>query len=407
MSIIKIFNGTFCHGEDISREVAKTTGLELLDDRYVISGVSKAYNISESKLFRTLAGKVSAFNNFTHERGKNISCMKMFVSDMLGKDGFILSGFCTHLVPSQISHVLSVCVIAELNYRVGQAVKNHGLSNKEAYKAIQKEDEKAALFTKHILNKEPWDPDIYDILIPTSKVETDEAVKLIVEKASSGTLKATAESKQSVKDFLLSAEVELETTKAGHDIIVESKLGKVTLTIDKHTLMLASLEEDLKKLVSKISGVTEVETKVGPGFYQAGVYRQMNLELPSKVLLVDDEREFVQTLSERIQMREMGSAVVYDGEEALSFVEEEEPEVMVLDLKMPGIDGMEVLRRIKRDYPDIEVIVLTGHGSEKDEEQCMELGAFAYLNKPVDLEKLSRIMKEAYAKVNGRKKDNS
>jgi two-component system response regulator CpxR len=80
-------------------------------------------------------------------------------------------------------------------------------------------------------------------------------------------------------------------------------------------------------------------------------------------------------------------------------VDQEEPEVMVLDLKMPGIDGIEVLRRVKSEHPDVEVIVLTGHGSSEIEKLCMELGACAYLEKPVDIETLTNTMKEAYRKV--------
>ncbi len=125
----------------------------------------------------------------------------------------------------------------------------------------------------------------------------------------------------------------------------------------------------------------------------------MDFELPSRVLLVDDEREFVKTLSERLLLRDLGSAVVYDGESALDVVKDDEPEVMILDLKMPGIDGIEVLRRVKADRPNIEVIILTGHGSEDDRKTCMDLGAFAYLNKPVDIDVLSKTLKDAYAKV--------
>jgi DNA-binding response OmpR family regulator len=121
--------------------------------------------------------------------------------------------------------------------------------------------------------------------------------------------------------------------------------------------------------------------------------------VPSKVLLVDDEREFVQTLSERLMMRDMGSAVVYDGESALNLVRDDEPEVMILDLKMPGIDGIEVLRRVKGEHPDIEVIILTGHGSEADRKVCMDLGAFAYLHKPVDIDVLSETLKAANEKI--------
>ena len=117
-----------------------------------------------------------------------------------------------------------------------------------------------------------------------------------------------------------------------------------------------------------------------------------------KVLLVDDEKEFVQALSERLKMRDMQPDAVYDGDQAISYVEENEPDVIVLDLKMPGIDGIETLRRVKKAYPKIQVIILTGHGTDKDEERARELGAFDYLEKPVDIDSLVKRMKKAYKK---------
>lgn len=116
-----------------------------------------------------------------------------------------------------------------------------------------------------------------------------------------------------------------------------------------------------------------------------------------KILLVDDEAEFVNTLSERIKMRNLDSGIALNGEEALQIVEDEVPDVMVLDLKMPGIDGMEVLRRIRRNYPQVQVIMLTGHGSKKDEETARSLGAYEYLSKPVGLDNLIQHIKNAYA----------
>ena len=115
-----------------------------------------------------------------------------------------------------------------------------------------------------------------------------------------------------------------------------------------------------------------------------------------KVLLVDDEEEFVKTLSERIQMRELGSDIALNGEQALEIVDNQVPDVMVLDLRMPGIDGMEVLRRVRKAYPNVQVIILTGHGTEKDEKEARRLGAFEYLQKPVDIEKLIQTIKQAY-----------
>ena len=125
--------------------------------------------------------------------------------------------------------------------------------------------------------------------------------------------------------------------------------------------------------------------------------------MPSKVLLVDDEREFVHTLSERLIMRNMGSAVAYDGESALKLIKEDEPEVIVVDLKMPGVDGIEVLRKVKETHPEIEVIIVTGHGHEEDRQLCMDLGAFAYLQKPLDINVLSETIQKANEKIRQRK----
>ena len=115
-----------------------------------------------------------------------------------------------------------------------------------------------------------------------------------------------------------------------------------------------------------------------------------------KVLLVDDEENFVTTLAERLQLRDLKNETVFSGEEAMAFMDDKEPDVMVLDLKMPGINGIEVLRQVKKQYAGIQVIVLTGTGSAQDEEEARELGIFDYLHKPVDVDSLTGRIREAY-----------
>ena len=124
-----------------------------------------------------------------------------------------------------------------------------------------------------------------------------------------------------------------------------------------------------------------------------------NCEKPIKVLLVDDEKEFVETLAERLGFRGMEPTIVYDGNSALDCIHSNPPEVMIIDLKMPGIDGMEVLKKVKQIRSEIEVVVLTGHGSEKDRISCINLGAFAYMQKPVDIDLLSKALVNAHAKI--------
>jgi DNA-binding response OmpR family regulator len=115
-----------------------------------------------------------------------------------------------------------------------------------------------------------------------------------------------------------------------------------------------------------------------------------------KVLLVDDEQEFVQTLADRLVLRDLQTSTAHNGQEALSAVKENEPDVIVLDLKMPGLHGIDVLKRLKDAYPNVEVIILTGHGSPQDEEAARSLGAFDYLKKPADLETLVNRIRGAF-----------
>jgi DNA-binding NtrC family response regulator len=123
-----------------------------------------------------------------------------------------------------------------------------------------------------------------------------------------------------------------------------------------------------------------------------------------KVLLVDDEKEFVESLSERLELRNLDAEVVYDGEQALKAVEEGSHDVMVLDLRMPGIDGIEVLRQVKKTKPDMQVVVLTGHGTDKDEREAKRLGAYAYMKKPVDIDTLVGTLHKAWNRLKKSKK---
>ena len=115
-----------------------------------------------------------------------------------------------------------------------------------------------------------------------------------------------------------------------------------------------------------------------------------------KVLVVDDEQAFANTLAQRLKMRDLKVGTAYDGDEALKKLKEEEPDVIVLDLKMPGMHGMEVLEEIKKAYPHIQVIVLTGHGTDKDEEDAKRLGGFDFLKKPADIDHLEHKIRKAF-----------
>lgn len=116
----------------------------------------------------------------------------------------------------------------------------------------------------------------------------------------------------------------------------------------------------------------------------------------ANVLLVDDEKDFVETMAKRLQKRKINIAKAFTGEEALEYISvHPKIEVIILDVKMPGMDGRDVLKEIKGNYPLIEVIMLTGHATVESGIDGMKLGAFDYLTKPCDIEHLIAKVDEA------------
>ncbi|MGE4292126.1 MAG: response regulator [Desulfovibrio sp.] len=401
MSVITVFNGLFCEAGVVVKRVLDATGYRLVTDQEIVADAAGLSGMAEEKIARAFQAGTSVFNKFSHEKERSVAWLRLAMAKkLLNADKLLFSGYASQLPPARLSHLLRVCLIAEIKDRLALAEKEEGFAEKHAHKLIRKDDEDRAAWVKSLKGvSDPWDPSIYDVVVPVPKTGVQESADLIVEQAGNAAVNVTHASRDLVEDFLLAAQVETVLANEGHNVEVAADHGKITLTINKNVLLLERLERELKEIVSAMAGVRDVRTRVGKGFHQTDIYRKVDFEVPSKVLLVDDEREFVQTLSERLMLRDMGSAVVYDGEAALDLVKEDEPEVMILDLKMPGIDGIEVLRRVKETRPQIEVIILTGHGSEEDRKVCMDLGAFAYLHKPVDIDVLSETLKAANEKI--------
>ena len=117
---------------------------------------------------------------------------------------------------------------------------------------------------------------------------------------------------------------------------------------------------------------------------------------PFSVLLVDDEVELIETLLKRLEMRRVDVKGVNSGMDALAQLDRKQFDVVVLDVKMPKMDGIETLREIKKRYPIIEVIMLTGHANVDVAIVGMELGAFDYLLKPVKIDQLLYKIQDAY-----------
>lgn len=399
MSVVTIFSASYCHGQEISRKVAESLGYNFVDSE-VLEKASADYKVSKEKLSGAMTGSSSLLGKILEDRDRNVAYIRAAMAHIATRDNIVYLGYAGLLIPKNISHVLRVCLVAESEYRISQAKEKDGLSEKDAASHIKKDDSQRLNWTNYLFNVVPWDESLHDIIIPMHFSSVEDAVALIVENAKKDVIKTSEDSKKAMQDFMLASRVKVLMAEKKQDVDVSAENGKVIITLKKYVMRLEHHKDELRKIALNVQGVEDVDFRIGPSFKIPTTYPHLDLEMPKKILLVDDEVEFVQTLSERLQSRQIKSSVVYNGEEALSFVEKDEPEVMVLDLKMPGIDGIEVLRRTKKDHPNTEIIILTGHGSEREKQLALELGAFAYLEKPVDIDVLAETMKKAYAKVN-------
>lgn len=115
-----------------------------------------------------------------------------------------------------------------------------------------------------------------------------------------------------------------------------------------------------------------------------------------RVLIVDDEPDFLETIVKRLLKRKIDATGVDSGKEALEILEREPFDVVILDIRMPGMDGIDTLKEIKRKRPLMEVILLTGHASVESGMQGIQYGAFDYVMKPAEIDDLLEKIRQAY-----------
>lgn len=403
MSSIAMFPCTFTPVVNVADRVAETLGLQAYNDNDLIRDTAAKYNVSIEKLEQAMYGKTSVFNQFTLEREKTINQIKATLAEKLAaQEHCLFYGYMTLLISSKISHVLKVLLVGTKKSRIENAVAA-GLTDKEAKKIIHTDDVKAYGFSDFLYKKEAYESSLYDLVTPVELKSEDDLVEILCGYYHKTSLLPSPQSRQGIQDMMVETFAESLMLEAGHKLKIQADDGNLRIKVEKSVFNFDKLTSELTGIAQEIEGVRDVVVEKSYD-YNDSIYRRQRFDLPSKVLFVDDEKEFVQTVSDRLISRDVGTYGVFNGEDALNLIQEDRPDVMVLDLKMPGMYGVEVLRRAREIAPEVEVIILTGHGSNQDMLDCMELGAFAYMNKPVDIEELSATIKAAYKKAQSEEK---
>jgi len=398
MAIVSLFGGSFCHADEVAAGVSRSLDYPIVDDR-LFAETSSRFSTSVDSLRAALSGSGSLLGRLTNAREKAIAGLRLVLAELIQPDNLVVTGCAGLLIPRTVRHVLRVCLIANQDVRVQQAMKRESLSERDASKLIHEHDKANFACTEYLFGKAAYDESLYDVVLPVHDSGIGEIIRTVCDHVKSEPVRTTERSVRAAADFVLAARVGLKLAEEGLEADVHAEGGEVIISINKSVVRLNHYREQLTNAALQVAGVTGATTRLGPRYRPTSVNPWSQIEGPPKIMLVDDEKEFVHTLSERLRTRDLESSIAYDGEQALEMAQQETPDVIVLDLMMPGIDGIEVLRRLKRDHPQVEVIILTGHGSDRERQIADELGAFAYLRKPVDIDALARVMRQAYART--------
>ncbi len=396
MPVIIVNSASFCGAEEILDQMTAQTGYVLLNDEDLVAetAIENNEDITEIKKFFVITKNFSG--RMKMQRSHALAKVKTTLAKYMLAQETIIHGICSMMAPRDICHVLNVGIMADLEYRTKLIIDKMNVFEPDAQEILRQDDLSMSAWSEALGFGDPWDPSKYDLFIPMHRKTVQDAVKSIIKYSGRRYVNKTDRSMEKAGNFLLASKVETALAREGHEVRARAYGSEVVLTIPKNIILLHKLQGELLEIASKVPGVGKVNTELSKEFYKKQPTGSDRQKAGAKLLLVDDEREFVHTLSERLLMREIGSAVVYDGEQALAYIEEENPPVIILDLKMPGIDGIEVLRRVRATHPDIDVIILSGHGSREDEKRCLELGAVAYLQKPVDIDNLTSLLKKIH-----------
>lgn len=210
MSVIVISKGSYSHGNEVAAQVAQKLNLKCIS-RDILIGTSKKFNISELRLIRAIEDAPSFLDKYTFGREKYIKYIKAAILNELAKGKVIYHGFAGHFLVSDISHVLKVRIIADMEERLAYMMKRENVSKEDAAQLVKKVDEERTKWSLKLYGMDTWDSRLYDLVINIGKVTLGHAVDLICQTVKLKAFQPTAESQEQIEQLAREALLEAES----------------------------------------------------------------------------------------------------------------------------------------------------------------------------------------------------
>jgi cytidylate kinase len=263
MAIITISRGSYSKGKEVAEKLAERLGYECIS-REVILEASREFNIPEIKLVRAIHDAPSILDRIGYRKEKYIAFIQAEILKHFRKDNVVYCGLAGHFFVKDVSHVLKVRIIADLNERVKNEAEREGITRKEALRILQSDDEERRKWSIHLYGIDTHESELYDLFIHIKKITPDDAVYIICKTLALDRFKTSPESRQHMEDLALAAEVRVALVDLEPDVDVIASKDKVQV----HTAALLTRErgvaKDIEVIAKSIEGVKEVTVGVKP-----------------------------------------------------------------------------------------------------------------------------------------------
>jgi cytidylate kinase len=282
MAIITISRGSFSYGKEIAEMVAREIGYECVS-REILLEASHFFNVSEKKLLESIHDAPSILDRITHGREKYIEYIRAALLEHVKRDNVVYHGHAGHLLIPEITHVLKVRVMADMDERIAQMQKAQKMSKNQAKAFIENEDDHRARWSRFLYKVDVEDPRLYDLIIHINGLKVKDACNIICNAARSDSFRTTPESAKEINDLAISSHIKAALQKK-FDAEVTSDNGIVHVTVASQKIrrtghvsprlqshiqetMKDDICKDVNKIVKKISGVKSVVCDVGEPHY--------------------------------------------------------------------------------------------------------------------------------------------
>jgi cytidylate kinase len=245
-------------GKEVAEKVAAKLGYSCLS-REIILDASDLYNVPEIKLKKAIHDSPTVLERIAGSRKAYVAYYQSALAGRVNEDNVVYHGLAGHVLLKGIPHVLKVRIIADLEDRVKTEMKRENVTRQEALDIIKKDDDERRKWTQNLYGVDPWDSNLYDLVVHIHKFTVDDAVNIICEAANLNQFKATNESRKKMDDLALASRVKAFLIEKRFDVSVLSEFGNILIYAKGDDRLVGKIDDALKKLPEDIEGINNIE----------------------------------------------------------------------------------------------------------------------------------------------------